>query len=103
MRRLCTSKATVERLGAYSGNKATFSAVSGDIRGYFQPIDSDKNIIALGIEGQAYQFVTNGYEDIQTKDRLTISGAVYYVRGVQRFTAGKIDELRVILEQQVSE
>ncbi len=103
MRNLCEKKASLERLGAYSGNKASYVSTGTEIRGFLMPIDSDQNVIALGIMGQAYEFTTQGYQDIQIKDVLTIETVEYRVRGIKRETAGVLDVLVLTLELSVKQ
>lgn len=90
--------ATLKRLGAYSGNKASYASVGGTIYGFFEPVEVDQNIIGLGIMGQAYKFYTNGDQDIRTSDVLTVSSVDYNVRGVRRNTSQGLDVLECTLE-----
>lgn len=85
-----------------SGNKSSYAA--GDtINGFFQPIDSDQNTVALGIVGQAYQFVTDGDADIKAAYTLTIDSIEYRVRGVRRNQMKRQDHLTCIMELPLKE
>ena len=82
----------------YTGNKSVLTDTSVDHLGFFQPIDSDQNTVALGLVGQAYQFVTDGDADIQASDALVIDSVEYRVRGVKRNVMKRQDFLTVLLE-----
>lgn len=83
---------------SYTGNKGSYSG-SAEFYGFFSPIDSDENVIALGIVGQAYQFVTEGTADIEATDILTINSEEYRVRGVRRNRMKRQDKLTCIMEK----
>lgn len=101
MRNLCEKKAAVTRLGGYSSGKAVYVSTGADVRGYLRPIETTQSIVNLGIMGQAYEFQTNGYQDIQIKDTLTIESVEYRVMGISRETAGALDTLILTLELSV--
>lgn len=89
--------ATQKRLGAYSGNKASYATVSGaSFNGSFQPLDP-KMSITLELSGQGYMFVTNGSADIKANDILTINSVDYHVQGIARYTQASIDILKCTL------
>jgi len=92
-----TATATKKRL-SYASSKGTYSGTS-TFDGSFEPIDNDKNAIALGILGQAWSFVTDGDADILASDILTIASVDYQVRGVRRFNQKRVDVLECILEK----
>jgi len=87
----------------YTGNKSVLTDLSIDYEGFFQPIDSDQNTVALGLVSQAYQFVTEGANDITPNDHLIIDSATYIVRGVKRNTMKRQDFLTCIMEKPVKE
>lgn len=93
--------ATVKRLTAYSSDKSSYSAVSGTIYGTFNPIAPDMNQIALGIISQAYSFDTDGDQDIQDNDVLTIAGVDYGVKGTALYDYGSLSILKCVLEKTV--
>lgn len=93
-----STSATQKRLATYSGNKSSFAAVSGTIRGFFAPMEPSQKTEALGIIDQAFEFTTDGYKDIQVNDILTISSKDYGVKGVARYTMGSQDILRCVLQ-----
>lgn len=93
-----TTVATKKRLGAYSGGKASYSSVAGNIFGNFQPLTPNQLTEGLGIIGQPYLFVTQGDVDIKAADILTIDSLDYKVKGVRRQQNGSIDALEVTLE-----
>jgi len=98
------AEATVKRLSAYSSDKSSYAAVSGTIRGSFNPIEPGFKTEQLQIMGQAYQFTTDGRtKDIRVNDVLTISAVEYKVKGVARYALGAIDELRITLEISVTQ
>lgn len=95
------SEATVHRV-SYVGNAGTY-AETGSYYGFFQPVDSDNNTIALQVMGQAYQFVTDGAADIQPSDKLFIDSVEYRVRGIRRNAMKRHDFLTVTLELTVKD
>lgn len=95
--------ATVKRLASYSGDKSAYAAVTGTIRGSFQPIDASHKTEQLQIIGQAYEFITDGRtQDIRVNDVLTISTIEYRVKGVARYVFAGSDLLKCILEISVT-
>ena len=95
------TSATVKRLSAYSGGKATFGSAGSAIFGQFVPVAADQNSIALGIAGQAYKFTTDGIADIQAGDILTVASVDYTVRGVRRYTMKRADFMEAVLEKSI--
>lgn len=91
-----TNVATKKRLGSYSGGKASYSSVAGNIFGNFQPLDPSQGLQAIGIMGQAYQFITTGDQDIKVNDILTVNSVDYTVKGVRRQQNGSIDSLECV-------
>jgi hypothetical protein len=98
MNSMQTQVATKKRLGAYSGGKATYASVAGNIFGSFQPLGASDDVVALGIVGQAYQFIADGSTDVITGDILTINSQDYTVKGVRRQTNGSVDELECLMQ-----
>lgn len=94
-----TSQAsTVKRLGAYASDKATYATVSGFTPlGFFTPITPFNATDQIEIVDQGYQFITDGPTDIRANDQLTIDGAVYGVKGIQRNRQLSQDILTVTL------
>lgn len=93
--------ASVSRLGAYSGDKSSYSSV-GDVEGNFEPISPSMDAIAQGAISQSYQFVCDIESDVRDNDKLTIEGEVYGVKGTSKFRQGSIEFLRCILEKSVN-
>lgn len=93
-----TDAITLKRLSQTSG-KSVYATVSGTLYGSIMPIDSDANVIALKITGQAYKFTTDGANDIRVGDILTFNSEEYGVRGLQRFTQKAVDVKYVVLEK----
>ena len=87
----------------YTDNKSVLTDQSTTYYGFFQPIDSDQNTVALGIMGQAYQFVTTGQNDIRANDVLIIDSEEYRVRGVRRNKMKRHDFRTCVLELSVKE
>lgn len=85
----------------YTGNKSAIEDLSKTYYGFFQPIDSDTNTVALGIMSQAYQFVTDGNADIKPSDMLVIDSVQYRVRGIRRNIMKRQDFLTAIMELSV--
>jgi len=85
----------------YTGNVSTLTDQSIDYFGFFQPIDSDTNTVALGITSQAYQFVADGSADIGASDVLVIDDTQYRVRGIRRHRMLSQDFLICIMELSV--
>lgn len=99
--RAFTTLAIISRLGTYSSSKATYSTKNDRVYGQFRPIGASMATVALNIQGQAYQFVTEGYKPIQANDKLTIEENVYGVKGVARTTLGGVDMLVCTLERDI--
>jgi hypothetical protein len=98
-----TSAALWRQVYSGSPKKSVLTDQSQSYDGFFQPIDADQSTIALGIIGQAYQFVTEGGVDIQADDVLVINSVKYGVRGVRRNTMKRHDFLTCVLELSVKE
>ena len=95
--------ATVKRLGAYSGDQSSYAAVTGTIRGSFQPLEPSQKTEQLQIIGQAFEYVTDGRtKDIQVNDVLTINSVEYRIKGVARYKFASIDILKCIVEATVN-
>jgi len=105
MKGLTNAVATIERLGAYSGDKATIQTVAGSIEGHFTPIDADANTIALKITGQAFQFISDDYQDLRQGDKLTITTldgtnhGKFGVRGISKYIQKGINFIKCYLEK----
>jgi len=93
-----TDPITIQRL-SQSSDKSSYGAVSGTIYGLFMPVDSDQNIIALRITGQAYKFTTDAANDVRTGDIVTYLSEEYAVKGTQKFTQKSIKILYCFLEK----
>lgn len=90
---------TVKRL-TQTNDQSAYATVSGvTYYGFFRPVDTSQNIIALRITGQAYQFTTDGANDIRNSDILTYNSEEYGVLGVKRMTQKGIDTLDCFLEK----
>lgn len=94
--------AAVERL-SYIGDKSSYAPVGTTLFGSFQPIDQEMNVIALQIQGQAYEFITDAESDIKAQDKITITDLEgnsdeYRVKGIQKFIVGGMRYLKCILE-----
>lgn len=85
----------------YTLNKSVLTNQNKTFYGFFQPIDSDQNTVALGIISQAYQFLTDGDVDIKPSDALVIDSKEYRVRGVKRNTMKRQDHLTCTMELSV--
>lgn len=96
-----TTQATVKRLSAYSGDKSSYASVAGTIEGQFQPINPSMATVALNIVSQAYQFITDGDQDIRAGDVLTVDSADYGVKGVSLYRQGSIQFLKCTLEKSI--
>lgn len=87
----------------YTANKSVMTNQNVTVYGFFQPIDSDMNTVALGIIGQAYQFVCEGDSDIRAADKLVIDSVEYRVRGAKRNTMKRSDFKTCTMELSVKE
>ncbi len=99
--------ATNTRL-SYAGDKGTYASVGGTIFGFLQPVDVDMNIVAIKIQGQAYEFICDKDEDIKANDMITVTdfeanSNEYSVRGVSIFRLGGVNFLKCTLELSVKE
>lgn len=91
---------TVKR-NTYSADKSSYETQASTVYGYFAPTSTNENLGAQGIISQSYQFITDGYEDIQANDRLVINTVEYGVKGTQRFTQLSQDILICTLNKSV--
>lgn len=91
--------ATIERLTAYSSDKASLAAVAGTVFGALRPIDQDENTIALNLTGQGYRFDVDDGDDVRVNDRLTINSEVFVVRGIKKYNQRSIDAKACFLEK----
>lgn len=95
-----TTTATIKRQ-SYTADKSTYATVAGTVFGYFGPTTPTEGVGAQTIISQAYQFVTDGPNDIRANDRLVIDSVEYGVKGVQRFTQLSQDVLICTLNKSV--
>lgn len=72
------TEASVSRQ-VYTANKSVLTDTEDRVDGFFQPIDSDQNTVALGLVGQAYQFVCEGEADIRANDVLWLPTGIQLV------------------------
>lgn len=90
--------AQIKKLSSYSSGKASYSSASGAIEGFFTPMAPDMQVQALGIESQAYQFVTDQDQDIDANDILVIDSVSYGVKGISLYRQGSVTFLKAICE-----
>lgn len=94
-----TDPVTVKRL-TQTNDQSEYATVSGvTYYGFFRPVDTSQNIIALRITGQAFQFSTDGINDIRISDILTYNSEEYGVLGIKRMTQKGVDVLHCYLEK----
>ncbi len=93
-----TDLVTIKRL-TQTADKSAYAAVTGTFYGLFSPVDQDQKIIALKIVGQAYQFSTDGNNDIRAGDILTFNGEEYGCKGIQKHNQKSITILYCYLEK----
>lgn len=101
MRGLFNKTATVKRLSAYSGDKATFQIVPNvEIEGHFYAIDKEGFLLDLRIAGQAYGFECEAeFFEILPNDILIIDNVEYNVKGVSKNEMKSLYFIRCILEK----
>lgn len=101
MRGLFNNFAQVKRLSAYVDGKAELEIQVGEIEGHFEPIDNDYNNVTLQMQGQAFLFVCEAFENIQEGDILIIENTEYGVRGVAPYKQKGLEYLRILLEKTI--
>lgn len=93
-----TDPVTIKRL-TQTSDKSAYAAVSGTFYGLLSPVDQDQKIIALKIVGQAYQFSTDGNNDIRVGDILTFNGEEYGCKGTQKHNQKSLTVLYCYLDK----
>lgn len=88
---LLKDSAVVTRLTTTDTNKKTWSTTVATISCYLEPLDAEAAAMNNIETGQGYRIFVASDADVIVSDKLTINAIVYYVRGIQSFSQGRLN------------
>jgi len=78
----------------YTGDKSTYTAVSGNFSGYLRPMTEEQSAVNGVQFGLGFMLITEIDVDIRQGDRVTIDSVGYTIRGVVNHDRGGVTKYK---------